>query len=103
MKIWQVITAILLLVSLPALSSCDLLGIGGKSKEQKYLEQQLDLMKQQQAAAQKAQEEYYQALQKGLEDYAKQLQEYQNAQMQQQIQAIQQAAEEKAKEEIPYN
>jgi hypothetical protein len=91
MKKWQFLALALLLVCLPVLSSCELLGIGGKSKEQLYLEQQLDLMQQQQAAAQKAQDEYYQALQKGLQDYANQLQQYQQAQMEQQMQAMQQA------------
>ena len=105
MKKWQTISLILIMVSLPVLSSCELLGIGGKSKEQKYLEQQLQLMQQQQEAAQKAQEEYYQALQKGLDDYAKQLAAYQQSQMEQQIQAIQQqqATQQQTDQGITYN
>ncbi len=102
MKLWQVVMIVVLLVSLPVLSSCELLGIGGKSKEQKYLEQQIELMKQQQEAAQKAQDEYYQNLQKALNDYLKQYNDYQQAQQQQQLQAIQQAAQEK-QPDIPYN
>ena len=105
MKLWQVVMILVLLVSLPVLSSCDLLGIGGKSKEQKYLEQQLELMQQQQAAAQKAQEEYYQNLQKALNDYLKQYNEFMQTQQQQQLQqAIEQAAATKEKEpDIPFN
>jgi lipopolysaccharide export LptBFGC system permease protein LptF len=102
MKVWQTVMIVVLLVSLLVFSSCDLLGIGGKSKEQKYLEQQLELMQQQQAAAQKAQDDYYQALQKALNDYLKQYNDYQQAQQQQQIQAIQQAAQDK-QPDIPYN
>jgi uncharacterized membrane protein YgcG len=102
MKLWQVLMIVILLVSLPVLTSCDLLGIGGKSKEEKYLEQQLQIMQQQQAAAQKAQEDYYQALQKALNDYLKQYNDYTQAQQQQQIQAIEQAAQNKP-EEIPFN
>ena len=102
MKLWQAVMMVVLLVSLPVLSSCDLLGIGGKSKEQKYLEQQLELMQAQQEAAQKAQDEYYQNLQKALNDYLQKYAEYQQSQAQQQIQAIQQAAQDK-QPEIPYN
>jgi hypothetical protein len=101
MKKWQFLSLALLLVCLPVLSSCQLLGIGGKSKDQVYLEQQLELMRQQQAAAQKAQEDYYQAIQKGLQDYANQLQQYQQAQLQQQLQALQQQQQQAT--EIPYN
>ncbi len=102
MKKWQFIFLAILLVCLPVFSSCELLGIGGKSKEQQYLEQQLQLMQQQQAAAQKAQDDYYQALQQGLTDYANQLAQYQQAQLQQQMQALQQA-QEQATPTIPYN
>ena len=89
-----------LLVSLPILSSCELLGLGGgKSKEQQYYEQQLQLMQQQQEANQKAQQAYYEALQKGLNDYLKQYSEYEQAQ----IQAAQNAANANPPTTIPYN
>jgi type III secretory pathway component EscR len=104
MKIWQVVMILALLVSLPVLSSCDLLGIGGKSKEQKYLEQQLELMQQQQEAAQKAQEEYYQNLQKALNDYLKQYNEWMQTQQEQQLQqAIEQATPKEKEPDIPFN
>jgi len=90
MKKWQFLFLAILLVCLPVFSSCELLGIGGKSKEQQSLEQQLQVMQQQQAANQKAQDDYTQALQKALTDYANQLAQYQQAQLQEQIQAIQQ-------------
>jgi type III secretory pathway component EscR len=103
MKLWQVVMIGILLVSLPVLSSCDLLGIGGKSKEQQNYEQQLQLMQAQQAAAQKAQDDYYQALQKALNDYLKQYNDYTQAQQQQEIQQIQQQAAQDKQPDIPYN
>jgi hypothetical protein len=103
MKIWQILTIILLVISLPILSSCELLGIGGKSKEQKYYEQQLEIMRQQEEANQQAQQQYYEQLQQSLQDYLNQYSAYQDAQKQAEIQAIEQAAANQAKEEIPYN
>ncbi len=106
MKLWQVLILIGVLITPLALSSCDLLGIGGKSKEREYYEQQLEIIRQQQEANQKAQEEYNEAVRKALEDYMNQYNEYQQAQIQQQIQAIEQQAaqeKEKEKEDIPYN
>jgi hypothetical protein len=94
--------AVVLMASLPFFTSCDLLGIGGRSKEQKYLEQQLEMMQAQQAAAQKAQDEYYAALQKALNDYLKQYNEFTQAQQQQQLQQVQQATQEKPPD-IPFN
>ena len=102
MKIWQALVIVLLLVAQPLLSSCDVLGIGGKSKERIYYEQQLQLIQLQQEAAQKAQEEYNQQVQQALNEYLKQYNEYMQAQQQAQIQALEQAAA--ANEpDIPYN
>jgi hypothetical protein len=102
MKILQTVVFALLLVSLPLLSSCDVLGIGGKSKERIYYEQQMQLIQMQQEAAQKAQEEYSQQLQQALNDYLKQYNDYMQAQQQAQIQALEQAAATK-EPDIPYN
>ena len=52
MKIWQVLVLVVLLVSLPVLSACDLLGLGGESEEEKYYRQQLEAYRQQQEAYQ---------------------------------------------------
>jgi hypothetical protein len=103
MKIWQVGVIVLLLVSLPLISSCQLLGIGGKSKEQSNYELQMELMQKNQEAAQKAQDEYYQQLQQALNDYLKQYNDYTQGQVQVQAQAIQDAANAAKQEEIPYN
>jgi membrane protein involved in colicin uptake len=103
MKIWKVLVLISVLITPLFLSSCDLLGIGGKSKEQKYYEQQLELIQKQQEANQKAQEEYNENLRKALEEYLNTYNQYQQEQLQQQIQAIEQAAKAKEQEDIPYN
>jgi Holliday junction resolvase RusA-like endonuclease len=103
MKIWRAVIIAVLLLAIPMISSCDVLGIGGKSQKEKYYEQQIQLMQQQQEAAAKAQQEYYDTLQKALQDYMNQYAQYNDAQRQAEIQAIQQAAAQQAKEEIPYN
>jgi hypothetical protein len=102
MKIWQNIIIILLIASLPLLASCDILGIGSKSKEAKYYEQQIQIMQQQQEASAKAQQEYYDALQKSLQDYMNQYSAYSQSQKEAEIKAIQDAAAAQATE-IPYN
>jgi hypothetical protein len=103
MKIWQSVVIVLLLVSLPLFSSCQLLGIGGKSKEQLYYEQQLQLLQAQQEAAQKANDEYYQQLQDSLNQYLQQYNAYQQAQQQQQMQAVIDQATAAQETPIPYN
>lgn len=107
MKLWKVLVLMSVLITPLFISSCDLLGIGGKTKEQEYYEQQIEIIKQQQEANQKAQEEYNENLRKALEDYMKQYQAYQDAQMQQQQQAMEQAIQQqqsqKEQENIPYN
>ncbi|MCJ7606084.1 MAG: hypothetical protein MUO19_08670 [Dehalococcoidales bacterium] len=72
-KICLLLLAVIL-VALPALSSCDINLFGGKSSEQQEYERQVESWKAQQEADQKAQEQYYQeqleAYQKYLEEYA---------------------------------
>jgi esterase/lipase len=96
MKKWRGILLAILLVSLPVLSACDLLGTSSsKDKEREYYEQQLKAFQQVQEANQKAQEAYNESLKKGLEDYLKAWQKYQQQVQQQQIAQIE--AAEKAK------
>ena len=76
MKVWKSLAFISLLIFPLVLSSCDLLGIGGKSKEEEYYERQLEIIRQQQEASQKAQEEYNEQVRKALEEYSKQYAEY---------------------------
>jgi hypothetical protein len=91
MKRWQGILLALVIVTLPVLSACDMLGIG-KSKEEKAYEQQMKAIQAQQEADYKAREEYNKQLEESLNKY---LQEYQQYQQQQQAQQLQQ-------EGIPY-
>jgi flagellar basal body-associated protein FliL len=85
MKIWSVLLLVVMLVAATALTSCDWLGIT-KSKEQKAYEQQVEANKQAQEAYQKQMDEYYQNLQKSLNDYNEAYQKWQDQQLQQQIQ-----------------
>lgn len=85
MKIWQVIILAVLLVSLPVLSACNALGLGGNDEEELY-RQQLEAYQQQREAYQKYREEYYKTLEEGLNEYMEAYQDYQNQQTQQQIQ-----------------
>jgi hypothetical protein len=103
MKIWQVIIALIILASLPVLTSCEMLGIGGKSKQQKAYETQLKMMQEQQAASQKAQDEYIKSLQQSLQKYMDEYNSYMNSQQQAQIQALEQQQQQQAQEQIPYN
>jgi hypothetical protein len=106
MKLWYAIILAILLIAPLVLSSCDLLGIGGKSTEEQNYELQMKALQMQQEANQKAQDAYYQNLQQGLNDYYQQYNQYQQAQQQQQIQQIEQALKEQQAQEqanIPYN
>ena len=78
-RIWRSILMVILLVTLPALSACDLFG-GSKDKEREYYEQQLEYYKQVQEANNKAREEYRKQLQEGLEEWAKAFNEWQDKQ-----------------------
>jgi ABC-type transporter lipoprotein component MlaA len=86
MKIWQVIILAVLLVSLPALSACKALGLGGNDNEEELYRQQLEAYQQQREAYQKYREEYYQKLEEGLNQYMEAYQDYQDQQTQLQIQ-----------------
>ena len=84
MKKWQAIVLAILLVSLPALSACDL--FGGKDKEREYYQQQLEAINKAQEAYQKQQEEYYKSLQDGFQQWSEEYNKWQETQLQQQIQ-----------------
>ncbi len=90
MKIWQASLLILLLVTMPILSACDLLGIGSsrERQEQEYYRQQLETYKKIQEANRQQREEYNKRLQQGLEEYFKEYQKYQQQAQQQQLQQI---------------
>ncbi len=68
---------------LPVCSSCDL--FGGKSKEEKAFERQLEAIKAQQEADERARQEYMESVQESLNQYMKEYQEYANAQYEQQL------------------
>lgn len=80
-KISLLLLAVILVV-LPALSSCDFNLFGGKSREQQEYERQVEIWKAQQEADQKAQEQYYQAQ---IEAYQKYLEEYAEWEAQQKL------------------
>lgn len=85
MKIKHALIVAVLLISLPALVSCDLFG----SKDKKELYQlQIEAYQKQQEEYQKAQEEYYQSLQKALDDYNKAYEEWQKNDLQQKLQQV---------------
>ena len=67
MKIWQAIFLSVLLVTMPILSACELLGIGSsrERQQQEYYRQQLETYKKIQEANRKQQEAYNQQLQQG--------------------------------------
>ena len=94
MKIWQAILLATLLVTMPVLSACDLLGIGNSQarQEQEHYRQQLETYKKIQEANRQQQEEYNKRLQQGLEEYFKEYQKYQQQVQQQQLQQIQETA-----------
>jgi transposase len=85
MKIRSVLLLIVLLVATTVLTSCDWLGIT-ESKEQKAYDQQVEANQKAQEAYQKQMDEYYQNLQKSLNDYNEAYQKWQDQQLQQQIQ-----------------
>jgi apolipoprotein N-acyltransferase len=85
MKLWQGIVLAILVASISVLTACNALGIG-KSNEQEAYEQRVKAYQQAIDANNKAQEEYYQSLQKGLEEYLKAYGDYQNKVYEQQLQ-----------------
>ncbi len=88
MKMWPFLLLIALLVSATVFTSCDFLGMGGKSKEQKAYEQQMEAYQKQQEAYQKQVDEYYENLEKSLNEYNKQYQEWQQSELEQAAQAV---------------
>ena len=84
MKIRHVLLLAVLLVSLPTLVSCDLLG---PSKEE-LRKQQIEAYQQGLEAYQKAQDEYYQSLEKSLNEYNKAYAEWEQNELQQKLQQV---------------
>ena len=74
----------ILLVSLPVLSACDL--FGGGDREREYYQQQLEAYKKVQDANQKATEEYNKNLREGLQKWSQEYKEWQDKQLEQQVQ-----------------
>jgi hypothetical protein len=85
MKIKHALLLAVLLISLPALVSCDL--SGSKSKKELY-QLQIEAYQKQQEDYQKAQEEYFQSLEKALDDYNKDYEEWQQNELQNKIKQV---------------
>lgn len=79
MKIWQATLLAMLLVTMPVLASCDLLGIGNSRQQQQaeYYKRQLEAIQKVQEANRQQQEAYNQQLQQGLNEWAKAYSEWQ--------------------------
>jgi uncharacterized membrane-anchored protein YhcB (DUF1043 family) len=88
MKTWPILMLIALLISVMVFTSCDYLGIGGKSKEQKLYEQQMEAYQQQQEAYQKQMDEYYENLEKALNEYNEEYQKWQQSELEQAVQQV---------------
>jgi type II secretory pathway pseudopilin PulG len=84
MKMRHVFLLAVLLVSLPALVSCDLFG----SSKEELRKQQIEAYQQQLEAYQKAQDEYYQSIEKSLNDYNQAYSEWQQNELQQKLQQV---------------
>ena len=87
MKIWQAILLAVLLVTMPVLSSCDLLGIGNSRQRQQadYYKRQLEAIQKVQEANRQQQEAYNKQLQQGLNEWSEVYSEWQQQQQQQQL------------------
>jgi ABC-type transport system involved in cytochrome bd biosynthesis fused ATPase/permease subunit len=92
MKIWHPILLSMLLVAMPVLSACDLLGIGNsrEKQQQEYYRQQLEAIQKVQEANQKAQEEYNRQVQQGLKEWEEAYRIWLKQQQEQQIKQLQQ-------------
>ena len=90
MKIRRVVLLAILLVTMPALSACDLFGFGDSRAEQEreIYEQQIKAIQKAQELQRQRQEEYQERLQEGLEKWADAYGEWQKQQQQQQIEAL---------------
>ena len=84
MKIWQATLLTISLVILPVLSACDLLGLGNSQQKQQeeYYRQQIEAYNKAQEINRQQTEAYNKALQQGLEDWAKEYNEWQQQQIQ---------------------
>jgi vacuolar-type H+-ATPase subunit E/Vma4 len=85
MKIRHALMLAILLISLPALVSCNLFG---PSKEE-LRKQQIEAYQKALDAYQKSLDEYYQGLEKSLNDYNKAYNEWQQQELQQKVQQVQ--------------
>jgi ABC-type transport system involved in cytochrome bd biosynthesis fused ATPase/permease subunit len=88
MTIWRAVLLAILLVTVPFLSACDLIGLGNSRAEQEreYYEQQLEAIKKAQEIHRQQQEDYNRRVQEGLNKWAEAYGEWQEKQQQQQIQ-----------------
>ena len=87
MKTWQALLLVILLVTMPVISACDLFG-GGKSKaerEQEYYQQQLDAIREAQEIQRQQIAEQNQRLQEALQEYVDEYQKWQEDQIKQQM------------------
>jgi uncharacterized protein YlxW (UPF0749 family) len=84
MKMRHALILAVLLISLPALVSCNLFG---PSKEE-LRQQQIEAYQQALDAYQKSQDEYYQSLEKALNEYNKSYAEWQQQNLQQNLQEV---------------
>ncbi len=87
MKLWQGILLAMLLLLVPSLSACDMLGLGNSKQQQQdeYYRQQMEAIQKVQEANRQQQDVYNQQLQQGLNEWAKAHAEWQKQQLQQQL------------------
>jgi hypothetical protein len=92
MKLWQGIAVAVLLVLLPVLSACDLLGVGDSQaeKERAHYEKVLKAYNEQQEAYRKQQEAYNEQLEQGLNEWSKAYGIWAKQRQQQQIKSAEQ-------------
>ena len=90
MKIWQVVLLVMLLITIPVFSACDLLGIGSSKQQQQedYYRQQLEAIQKVQEDNRKQQEEYNQRIQQGLDDWGDAYKDWLDQRQKQQLQQV---------------
>jgi CHAD domain-containing protein len=90
MKTWQVVLLALLLVTMPLFSACNLFDNSEEKRkqEEKFYQLQMEAIQAAEEANRKAQEEYYEQLQKNLEDWVEEYMEWQDQQLEAQLQAM---------------
>ena len=69
MRVWQCILLAALVVVMPVLSACDLLGLGGGQQSKEYQEEQIKAIQKQREAYRKQTEAYYEERNKALKEY----------------------------------